>query len=121
MAPDMAKAAVAFTGLEEFEVTSKITDKGQTTVPKAVRQALGVSEGDRIAFKVAPSGVSIRRADGVQEDPAIGAFLSFIERDIENSPQSLKPLSTDWHKHIASLVAGIPVDLDAPIEGDVDL
>ena len=117
----MAQTAAVIAGFEEFEVTSKITDKGQTTIPKAVRKALGVSEGDQIAFKIAPSGVSIRRVDKAREDPAIGAFLSFLERDIENSPQNLKPLSSDWQKHIASLVEGIAVDLDAPIESDVDL
>ena len=31
---------------------STITAKGQTTVPKAVRQALGVDYGGRIAFVV---------------------------------------------------------------------
>jgi antitoxin PrlF len=113
----MARVAV----LEEFEVTSKITDKGQTTVPKAVRNALGVHEGDQIAFKVSPSGVSLRRADAVREDPAIAAFLSFLARDMENSPQNLKALTPDLAKRIADLVEGIEVDLHAPIDGDVDL
>lgn len=117
----MGQTAALIAGFEEFEVTSKITDKGQTTVPKAVRNALGVREGDQIAFKVAASGVSVRRADEVREDPAIGAFLSFLERDIENSPENLKTLTPDWATHIAKLVEGIEVDLDSPIEGDVDL
>ena len=33
-----------------LEKISTITAKGQTTIPKAVRQALGVDFGGRIAF-----------------------------------------------------------------------
>ncbi|MFH1463129.1 MAG: AbrB/MazE/SpoVT family DNA-binding domain-containing protein [Pseudomonadota bacterium] len=38
---------------------SKITAKGQITIPKAIRDALGVDTGDRVEFVV--------RADGVVE------------------------------------------------------
>lgn len=34
------------------EVAAKITSKGQVTVPKAVRDALGISEGDEVVFRV---------------------------------------------------------------------
>jgi AbrB family looped-hinge helix DNA binding protein len=35
-----------------MEATAKITAKGQITVPKAVRDALGVKEGDSLIFRV---------------------------------------------------------------------
>ncbi len=35
-----------------IEKTSTLTAKGQTTVPKAVRQALGVDYGGKIAFRI---------------------------------------------------------------------
>jgi antitoxin PrlF len=35
-----------------MEATAKITSKGQITVPKAVREALGVKEGDSLVFRV---------------------------------------------------------------------
>jgi len=35
-----------------MEVAAKVTSKGQVTVPKAVRDALGISEGDEIIFRV---------------------------------------------------------------------
>ena len=47
--------------VEEF--SSTITAKGQTTVPKPVRQALGLNEGDQIAFRLDENGVTVRRAD----------------------------------------------------------
>ncbi len=43
---------------------SKITAKGQTTVPKAVRRALGVGYGGEIDYVVDESGrVSLVRAE----------------------------------------------------------
>ncbi|ABD55926.1 AbrB/MazE/SpoVT family DNA-binding domain-containing protein [Jannaschia sp. CCS1] len=35
---------------------SRITSKGQTTVPKEVRQALGLKPGDLVHYIVLPSG-----------------------------------------------------------------
>lgn len=35
-----------------MEATAKVTSKGQVTVPKAVRDALGIQEGDEIVFRV---------------------------------------------------------------------
>ena len=35
-----------------METTAKITTKGQVTIPRAVREALGVGEGDSLVFRV---------------------------------------------------------------------
>ena len=35
-----------------MDVAARMTSKGQVTVPKAVREALGVSEGDAIIFRI---------------------------------------------------------------------
>jgi antitoxin PrlF len=39
-----------------FVETSRMTSKGQVTVPKNIREALGLSEGDRVAFARDPDG-----------------------------------------------------------------
>ena len=59
-----------------LEEISTITAKGQTTIPKAVRQALGVDYGGRIAFRVSDGGVTVCRADS-DEDPAVESYLTF--------------------------------------------
>ena len=35
-----------------MDAAAKITSKGQLTVPKAVREALGIKEGDAVVFRV---------------------------------------------------------------------
>ena len=35
-----------------MDVAARITSKGQVTIPKAVRDALGLKEGDRVVFRV---------------------------------------------------------------------
>jgi AbrB family looped-hinge helix DNA binding protein len=44
---------------------SKLTSKGQLTVPKAIRKALGVKEGDTLIFNVSNNGeVQVRPERG---------------------------------------------------------
>jgi antitoxin PrlF len=64
-----------------------VTAKGQTTVPKAIRQALGVSYGGRITFRVDDGAVSVHAAGEPQEDPALAPFLALLERDIAARPE----------------------------------
>jgi AbrB family looped-hinge helix DNA binding protein len=41
---------------------AKLTSKGQITVPKQVRDALGVKAGDKLIFEQNGSDISVRRA-----------------------------------------------------------
>ena len=106
------------TVLEEF---STITAKGQTTIPKSVRQVLGVDYGGKIAFRVDEHGVSVHRADAEADDPALGAFLEFLARDIERRHEAIAALSPVLAARIMALTDGMDVDPDEPIEGEVDL
>jgi antitoxin PrlF len=44
-----------------MDVAAKITSKGQVTVPKAVRDALGIKEGDEVTFRVEGSRAVLAR------------------------------------------------------------
>jgi AbrB family looped-hinge helix DNA binding protein len=39
-----------------------LTSKGQTTIPKAIRESLGLKTGDRMTFTLMPDGVVVVRA-----------------------------------------------------------
>lgn len=103
-----------------IEEVSTITAKGQTTIPKAVRQALGVDYGGKIAFRVDKRGVTVVRVEE-DADPAIERFLEFVADDIRKHPEAVKALSPDLAARIAALTEGMEVDLDAAIDGDVSL
>jgi len=44
-----------------MDAAAKVTSKGQVTVPKAVRDALGIHEGDSIVFRVDGNRVVLSR------------------------------------------------------------
>ena len=35
-----------------MDVSARVTSKGQVTIPRAVREALGLGEGDHVVFRV---------------------------------------------------------------------
>ncbi len=61
-------------------ITSRITSKAQTTVPQAVRVALGLREGDELAYDIRDGQVLLSKARAqAQDDP----FATFEEWDSE--------------------------------------
>ena len=55
-------------------ISSKLSSKGQITLPKSVRQALGVQSGDRIQFEM-ENGAVILRAMGPSTAEALAGSL----------------------------------------------
>ena len=100
--------------------TATVTSKGQITLPKPIRQALGISVGERIAFDLIGTEVIVSKAeDSEHADPAIMAFLSLLEQDIQSGshlstlPDDLKLAMFSHQDH--------RIDLDEQILGDVEL
>jgi AbrB family looped-hinge helix DNA binding protein len=72
--------------------TSTLTSRGQTTIPKPIREALGLQPGDRVEFLVEEGQVVLRRAtaditelDGLlnrsgREPVSIGTMDEAIQR-----------------------------------------
>ena len=46
--------------------STTLTSKGQVTIPKAVRDELGLREGDRIAFRLLEDGTVIVEPENVE-------------------------------------------------------
>lgn len=97
-----------------------ITSKGQITLPKPIRQALGVDAGGKVDFELREDGqVVVTRIDAEHEDPAIGAFLDLIARDIR-AGRHVRGLPEDLARAMREQ-AGRRVNLDEEIDGDVAL
>ena len=100
--------------------TATVTSKGQITLPKPIRQALGISVGERIAFDLKGTEVIVSKAEESEHvDPSIMAFLSLLEQDIRSGkhlsslPDDLKLAMLSHQDH--------SIDVDDEILGDVDL
>ena len=50
-----------------MDVAARVTSKGQVTIPKEVREALGISAGDQIVFKVEEHRASVARTPDLLE------------------------------------------------------
>ena len=107
--------------MPEVEEVCTMTSKGQTTVPKAVRQALGVGYGGRIAFRVNGSTVTVHALPEEEaSDPALAPFLALLQADLTTRPaEAIQPLTAALTGHLDALTRD--VDPDATIEGDVAL
>ena len=96
---------------------STLTDRYQTTVPDAVRKALHLGKREKIRYTIQADGrVLMARADQDEADPALASFLNFLANDIQTNPQRLKAATPELVSRIQSLVGGIEVDLDAPLD-----
>lgn len=61
-------------------IAGRLTSKAQTTIPKPVREALGLKGGDRLLYEIADGAVLLRRAAAdLLNDP----FATFSEWDGE--------------------------------------
>lgn len=62
-------------------VFGKLTAKAQTTLPKEVREALGVKPGDTLVYRIAKGKVTLARAE-----PLDKAYLKALESTL-----------SEWH------------------------
>jgi len=90
-------------------------------VPDPIRRVLKLRRRDRIRYLVRADGSVVveRVADSPQSsDPVVGAFLSFLARDLERHPEQVRALEGSLRARIEALVANVDVDLDEPLSPD---
>lgn len=106
---------------EILEIPATITERGQTTVPAAIRKMLALGKRDQVVFRGLADGTVViakkepRADDG---DPVIGKFLEFLTRDMTNEPERIRPVPRLLVSRGKALVKGVKVDLDAPLPDD---
>lgn len=77
-----------------------VSERGQVTLPKEVREALGLLPGDRVRYQITASGVRISRARSVRElrgvlAPSDGRLVSLAELDEAGPDGAL----AEWDAH----------------------
>lgn len=97
-----------------LSIDATITARGQTTVPAAIRKMLGVNQGS-ITFRGMSDGTVViePKAEEEHSDPAIGAFLQLLERDITRG--NVVPLQQALLDDLDALVGETDVDMDAAL------
>jgi AbrB family looped-hinge helix DNA binding protein len=59
--------------------SAKLTSKGQITIPKSVRKALGLHTGDRLAFRVHDDGTVLLQAEKIDLMSLRGAVRTKVK------------------------------------------
>ena len=70
-------------------ITSKLTSKAQTTIPQAVRTALGVGPGDEIAYAIVEGHVLLTKATRPRRGAPFEDPFAFFRDGI--GPKTTKP------------------------------
>ena len=60
-------------------IMGRITAKSQTTIPRAVRTALGIGPGDTVGYEINGDEVTIKRVTSVAGDAFTNSFSAFTE------------------------------------------
>jgi bifunctional DNA-binding transcriptional regulator/antitoxin component of YhaV-PrlF toxin-antitoxin module len=95
-----------------YRTESTLSDRGQTAIPSSIRKHLGLEGGGKIEYEIDDQGrVIISSKIETDEtaipevDPALQPFLSWLEKDIQQNPEQLEPISSDFLA-VAIAIAG---------------
>jgi AbrB family looped-hinge helix DNA binding protein len=83
--------------------TSTLTTRGQTTIPKSIREALGLQPGDRVEFTLKDERAVLRRA---------GADLSALDGMLDRSGR--EPVSIEEMDETIRQAASAPLTTGRP-------
>ncbi|HUG41802.1 MAG TPA: type II toxin-antitoxin system PrlF family antitoxin [Longimicrobiales bacterium] len=99
-------------------LTSKITERSQTTVPAGVRAALGLRPGERLGYIIQGDEVKLVNASAVAEvdDPVLERFLGMLTASIEKA-EHVAPFPHSLLERARAITEGIEIDHDSPIDG----
>jgi antitoxin PrlF len=86
-----------------------------------MRNVMNLSKKDKLVYSANSDGKAVISKLAICEDgPVLNNFLSFLAKDIENSPQSLVPMTVEKFMQISSLVEDIKIDLETPVDAEDD-
>ncbi|MGK0176842.1 MAG: bifunctional DNA-binding transcriptional regulator [Lentimonas sp.] len=81
-----------------YMITSKVTKRGQTTLPRQIRNALQVEAGQSLVYEVTEAGVMLRAHPGAMA--SFGALKPKQSTTIDYD-QARRASREDWIEHVA--------------------
>ena len=102
-------------------LTSKLTERSQTTLPKAVKEVLAVDAGGRLGYVIDGNTVRLVNAETFDqhEDVVAQAFLSFLERDLVHHPERIALFPAALLERARATAARVTIDHDAETTGAI--
>jgi antitoxin PrlF len=103
-----------------IEIEATVTERGQTTVPAAIRNMLHLGKRGAIVFRGMADGTVVISNKEVRsdDDPVLGRFLGFLATDIAARPEAIRGVSSDLAERIQGLVGGIDTDIEGTLPED---
>jgi antitoxin PrlF len=104
-------------------ITSKLTERSQTTLPAGVRKTLDVGPGEQLGYIIESEGV-VRLVNASRleaEDPVLIGFLEFLAEDLVKNSRRITPFPESLLTRARRLTKGIRIDHDSPIDGAVGI
>jgi prlF antitoxin for toxin YhaV_toxin len=105
--------------------TSEVQTGILLQLPESMRTALNAYAMEKSApiesvIELAIANLLAEQPSSIEsaEDPAIGAFLNFLEKDIIEHPDRLQPLTQEYANELLASIEGIEVDLDELLPDD---
>jgi len=101
----------AHTPVMSIPTTATVAAKGRVTIPKAIREGLGLHEGDRVVFHLTATGVELVPVESISRDQAwfyssaIQARVAAAERDIREGRVVSVESEEELQAHLDSLKA----------------
>lgn len=92
----------------------RVTTKGQVTIPKDIRDALGIKPGDEVAFEKTDSGYTIQKEEPTtaEGDDPFEKYRGSAESD-ETMPERMRRLRGEYPRDVSE-----ETDTDADAEVD---
>ncbi len=101
---------------------SKITKRSQTTLPRAVKNALQLGAGDELGYVIEGNEVRLVNVMAeAHEDPLVTRFLEFLADDARARPHVLAPFPPALLARMEELSVRVIIDHHAEIAGDTAL
>ncbi len=85
--------------MQQIQNITRVTSKGQITLPKFVRQALGLETGSKLSFTLKDGVITVDKAEEFHADPAIFDFLQLIENDIRQG-KNISHINSELAKYV---------------------